>query len=67
MKQFKSEFSIILALIILGLGFALEHAAIEQGGSLLWGALLVILAAIIGVAFRISHHAEVLAMRFGEP
>jgi len=31
------------------------------------GGLLVISAAIIGVAFRISHHAEVLAMRFGEP
>jgi len=34
---------------------------------LLWGLLLVILAAIIAVAFRISHHAEVLAIRFGEP
>ena len=34
---------------------------------LLWGLLLVILAAIIAVAFRISHHAEVLALRLGEP
>jgi Ca2+:H+ antiporter len=29
--------------------------------------LLVILAGIIGVAFRIAHHAEVLMLRFGEP
>jgi len=33
----------------------------------LWGLLAVILTAIIAVAFRISHHAEVLALRFGEP
>ncbi|MFA6903909.1 MAG: calcium:proton antiporter, partial [Gallionellaceae bacterium] len=67
MKYFKAEYPIAVAFIILGLGIALEHAAVVQGGALLWGGLLVILAAIIGVAFRISHHAEVLALRFGEP
>ncbi len=67
MKYIKSEFPIAIALIILGLGFAFEHAAVEHGGGALWGLLLVILAAIIGVAFRIAHHAEVLALRFGEP
>jgi Ca2+:H+ antiporter len=67
MKYLKSEFPIAMALIVLGLGFTFEHAAVEHGGGLLWGGVLVILAAIIGVAFRISHHAEVLAMRFGEP
>ncbi|MDD5057481.1 MAG: calcium:proton antiporter [Sideroxydans sp.] len=67
MKYLKSEFPIAIALIVLGLGFALEHGAVTQGGGLLWGLLLVILASIIGVAFRIAHHAEVLAMRFGEP
>lgn len=67
MKYLKSEFPIALALFILALGVALEHSAIAQGGGLLWGMLLVILGAIIGVAFRIAHHAEVLAMRFGEP
>lgn len=67
MKYLKSEFPIAIALVVLGLGFALEHAAVEHGGAMLWGLLLVILAAIIGVAFRIAHHAEVLAMRLGEP
>lgn len=67
MKYLKSEFPVFIALIMLGAGFALEHPAIEQGGVMLWGLLLVILAAIIGVAFRIAHHAEVLALRFGEP
>jgi Ca2+:H+ antiporter len=67
MKYLKSELPIAIALIVLGLGFALEHSAVEHGGGMLWGLLLVILAAIIGVAFRIAHHAEVLALRFGEP
>lgn len=67
MKYLKLEFPIAIALIVLGLGFALEHTSVEHGGIALWGLLLVILAAIIGVAFRIAHHAEVLAMRFGEP
>src|SRR3990170_7647096 len=67
MKYLKSEFPIAIALIILALGFTLEHAAVEQGSAALWGLLLVILAAIIAVAFRIAHHAEVLAVRLGEP
>jgi Ca2+:H+ antiporter len=67
MNYFKSELAIILACAMLGLSFALEHAAVEQGGGLLWGALLAILVVIIGVAFRIAHHAEILALRFREP
>ncbi|GAB4120853.1 MAG: calcium:proton antiporter [Sideroxydans sp.] len=67
MKLFKAEFPIALALAMLGLGLMIEHAAVASGGALLWGLLLGILAAIIGVAFRIAHHAEVLAVRLGEP
>ncbi|MDP1871945.1 MAG: calcium:proton antiporter [Gallionella sp.] len=67
MNTLKSEWPVAIALVMLALGFTLEHAAVEQGGVLLWGALLAILAAIIGVAFRIAHHAEVLALRLGEP
>ncbi len=67
MKYLKSELPILISLIVLGIGFAFEHGAIEHGGIALWGLLAVILAAIIGVAFRIAHHAEVLAMRLGEP
>jgi len=67
MRYLRNELLIAVALVVLGLGFALEHGAVEQGGILLWGLLGVILAAIIGVAFRIAHHAEVLALRLGEP
>jgi Ca2+:H+ antiporter len=67
MKYLRHELPILIALAVLGLGFALEHAALEHGGAALWGLLGLILAAIIGVALRISHHAEVLAVRLGEP
>lgn len=67
MKLFKNEWPVVAAVLMLGLGFALEHGAVEHGGLMLWGLLAVILVAIIGVAFRIAHHAEVLAIRLGEP
>ncbi|MEW5903796.1 MAG: calcium:proton antiporter [Pseudomonadota bacterium] len=67
MKYLKNELPIVLAVSVLGLGLVLEHGALAQGGVMLWGLLGVILAAIIGVAFRIAHHAEVLAVRLGEP
>ena len=67
MKLIKSETFIVLALIGLALGLSLEHRAVEQGGWLLWGLMGIVLLAIIGVALRIAHHAEVLALRLGEP
>jgi Ca2+:H+ antiporter len=48
-------------------GFVLEHAAVHAGGLFLWSLFFLLLAAIISVAFRIAHHAEVLALRLGEP
>lgn len=67
MKHLKAEFPLAIALLVLALGVVAEHAAIAAGGLALWGLLLIVLAAIIGIAFRISHHAEVLALRWGEP
>ncbi|MGC2166897.1 MAG: calcium:proton antiporter [Gallionella sp.] len=67
MKYLKSEFPIVIALVVLVIGFEVEHAVVEHRGAMLWGTLLIVLVTIIGVAFRIAHHAEVLAMRFGEP
>jgi Ca2+:H+ antiporter len=67
MQTLKSESLILIAIAMLGVGLALEHSALEHGGAMLWGLLGLVLAAIIGVAFRIAHHAEVLALRLGEP
>jgi len=67
MKYIKPEFPIAIALIVFMFGLAIEHTVVEFGGITLWGLLLVILVAVISVAFRIAHHAEVLAIRLGEP
>lgn len=67
MKYLKNELPLLIALVVLVLGFAMEHSAVAHGGLLLWGLLGLILAAVMGVALRISHHAEVLAIRLGEP
>ncbi len=67
MKYLKNEIPILISFLVLVLGIAFEHSAVAHGGLALWGLLGVILVAIIGVALRISHHAEVLALRLGEP
>lgn len=67
MKYLKAEYPVALALLAFVLGLFLEQGVVGQGGLMLWGLMLLILTAVIGVAFRIAHHAEVLALRFGEP
>lgn len=62
-----AEWPLFAAVAVGVAGFGLEHAALHAGGLFLWGLFFVILATIIGVAFRITHHAEVLALRLGEP
>lgn len=66
-KYLAAEWPLAAALVAGAAGFGLEHAALESGGVALWGLFFLLLAAIIGVAFRIAHHAEVLALRLGEP
>lgn len=66
-KYLAAEWPLAAALVAGAAGFGLEHAALASGGVALWGLFFLILAAIIGVAFRIAHHAEVLALRLGEP
>lgn len=66
-RYLRSEWPILFALLLLPVGFTLEHAVLESGGLALGGLFAVVLAAIFGLAFRIAHHAEVLALRLGEP
>lgn len=65
-KIFK-EMPLILGIIFTITGFSFTDSAIAYGGFILWTCLGLILITIISVAFRIAHHAEILAIRFGEP
>lgn len=62
-----AEWPLLVAVAAGVAGFGLEHAAMAARGALLWGLFCLVFAAIVGVAFRIAHHAEVLALRLGEP
>jgi Ca2+:H+ antiporter len=66
-RQLGSEWPMLAAVAAGSAGFVLEHAALAAGGALLWGLFALILASVVGLAFRIAHHAEVLAVRLGEP
>lgn len=63
----KHEWPLVLAAVTAAGGFALEHTLIESGGSGIIAGFGVIIAVIIAASFRVAHHAEVLAERFGEP
>ncbi|MDH5546944.1 MAG: calcium:proton antiporter [Gammaproteobacteria bacterium] len=63
----KQEATLIVAVITAIIGFYVEHSVIEQGGVMLAVAFTLVFSVIIGAAFRVAYHAEVLAQRFGEP
>ena len=66
-RKLSREWLMLVAVVIGALGFWLEHAALEAGGMQLWALFALVLAGVFGLAFRIAHHAEVLASRLGEP
>jgi Ca2+/H+ antiporter len=48
-------------------GFCAGACGAGSGRRIVWALFAVVLAGVIGLAFRIAHHAEVLAVRLGEP
>ncbi len=66
-RYLRGEWPLVFAGVLLALGLALEHAAVHAGGAYLAGLFGLVLLAVFGMAFRIAHHAEILALRLGEP
>lgn len=66
-RKLSREWLLLAAIVIGVIGFKLEHAALATGGIHLWALFALVLAGVLGLAFRIAHHAEVLASRLGEP
>lgn len=66
-RYLRAEWPLAFGVVAAALGYALEHAAVHAGGAALGGLFAVVLLAVFGLAFRIAHHAEVLALRLGEP
>jgi Ca2+:H+ antiporter len=63
----KKEALLLLAAATAVAGYMLEHAVIHAGAAAIGLAFVIIIAVIMGAAFRVAYHAEVLAHRLGEP
>ncbi len=66
-SRLKKEALLLLAAATAVVGYMFEHAVIHAGAVAIGLAFVVIVAVIMGAAFRVAHHAEVLAHRLGEP
>lgn len=62
-----AEWPLALAVVVIAIVFPLEHAILNGGAAVVGAAFALIMAVIVGASFRVAHHAEVLAERFGEP
>ena len=64
---FRRELFLIIALLVAVAAFAGEHAILSAGRALTLTAAFAIVATIILASTRVAHHAEVLAVKVGDP
>jgi len=67
MNKLMQEKALGLAILTLAVAFPLEHALLEMGLGAVGLSFAVIFAVILTAAFRVAHHAEILAEKLGEP
>lgn len=67
LRLLKDEKFLLIAALLAGVVYPLEHSLLEGGKTLAGVVAAVLLAAIVGVSLRVAHHAEVLAEKVGEP
>jgi Ca2+:H+ antiporter len=63
----KTEKFLLIAVLTALLAFPLEHAVLAAGQVAALTAALVLIGVILLASQRVAHHAELLAIRFGEP
>lgn len=63
----KKDKVLVVAALLAGVFFYLEHAILAEGQLAAWAAFAVLMGAIISLSMRVAKHAEVLAHRLGEP
>lgn len=67
MQLLQQEKYLVIAIITAIAGFLLEHSLLQATAPWTWLAIASLLAVIIGAALRVAHHAEMLALKLGEP
>ena len=63
----KDEKLLLLAVVMVGVAFPLEHWLLGSGQATALIGGLVLIAAIVCASMRVAHHAEVLAEKVGDP
>ena len=58
---------LLMALLVAGAAFALEHWLLNNGQIVALVGALVLVAAIVCASMRVAHHAESLAHKVGDP
>lgn len=66
-KRMRQEKFLVLALLVAIAAYAAEHEVLSSGRTATLVAALVFVATIILASTRVAHHAEVLAVKVGDP
>jgi Ca2+:H+ antiporter len=65
--RLRDEKFLVIAVIVAAVAYGLEHSILEMGR----GAVLIAAAALVGTivlaSIRVAHHAEILAVKVGDP
>ncbi|OLP58390.1 calcium:proton antiporter [Xaviernesmea oryzae] len=67
MSLLRSEWSLLIAIGAALIGFAFEHSLMEAGRFAALAGAGLLVAAIIVASMRVAHHAEMLAVKVGDP
>jgi len=67
MNKFFEEKALAIALIGFAFFYSMEHTLLGMGLIAVGGSFLILFAAILLATFRVAHHAEALAHKYGEP
>ncbi len=66
-SRFKEEKFLIAALVVAMSAYLLEHAVVELGRGVALLAAAALVATIVLASIRVAHHAELLAIKVGDP
>src|SRR5512139_3130309 len=67
MNKLLEEKSLAIAILGFFIFYSMEHALLGSGLTAIGASFLILFAAILITTFRVAHHAEILAHKYGEP
>ncbi|MBY3063784.1 calcium:proton antiporter [Rhizobium laguerreae] len=66
-SRFKEEKFLVAALVVAAIAYFSEHAVIEMGRGVALIAAAALVGTIVLASIRVAHHAELLAVKVGDP